>query len=83
MRGKASFEKIEKFLFHEEINTSYITHASSTMSPLAIKITNGNFFWTKNESKLTNDKKMENSRLILKNINLRIKKRSFVAIIGE
>ena len=90
-------ERVQKFMFNEEIDTSYIAHSRLPANENAIKITNGNFYWIKHErpggtTSIENNSKagcdqqeklVDRPQLILKNINMQIKTGSFVAILGE
>ncbi len=98
LQGQVSMERVQKFMFNEEIDTSYIAQSMVPASENAIKIANGNFYWVKNEKQHSSDdddnkNKVKNSadyqklveppQLILKNINMEIKRGSFIAILGE
>jgi len=93
LQGQVSMERVQKFMFNEEIDTSYIAHSRIPANETAIKITNGNFYWVKNEKSgdllLGNaehqDRKHSSGHphLILRNINMQIKRGSFVAILGD
>lgn len=98
LQGQVSLERIEKFMFSEEINVEYIKHnnQNNSQNNTAIKMTNGNFYWTQEQAKMGNHKapsetelqpRQEDAgkkhQLILNSINIEIKKGSFVAILGE
>ena len=87
LQGQVSLERLEKFMFSEDIDTSYIKKSESENSQTAIKIKNGNFYWNKGKSQEEIQDKQESfsdsDQPILKNINMDIKKGSFVAILGE
>jgi len=80
LQGQVSLSRLNKFLFAQTLDSSYITHnkttKNSTNDAAAVRITNGSFYWTNEQAK-------KDSELILKNINMEIKKGSFVAILGE
>jgi len=73
LQGQVSLDRVQEFMCSEEIETSYIS-TEKTENDEAIKIKNGNFLWTP---------KTEQQNYILKDINMQIKKGSFVAILGE
>jgi len=75
-------------MFSEDIDTSYITKTKDTAKDIAIKIKNGNFYWASKKTEPGNQEQEQEgftnpNNLILKNINMEIKKGSFVAILGE
>ena len=79
LQGQVSLSRLNKFLFAQTLDSSYITHnktIKNSTDAAALRITNGSFYWTNEQSK-------KDSELILKNINMEIKKGSFVAILGE
>ena len=108
-----SLERIEKFLFQDEINENNIIKNDENLikEGIAIKIENGNYSWgveypeekskfarkatkdilkrdqTKEEIKINFNNEKNNilltPQIILKNINLSIKKSEFICIIGE
>ena len=82
LQGQVSMQRLEEFMFSDDIDTSYIKKTSGNSS--AVKIQNGNFYWNQGGDK--NNKQATSSdsdKPILKNINMDIKKGSFVAILGE
>ena len=126
--SKISLDRIQKFLYAEEVSTSYIFRSRNTHTENAIKIINGNFAWIdeaaqakanqpKTQGKAGSStgkadsptekgdsspplKKPEPEKKpvdlekgpdgkppklihVLKNLNMEIKKGSFVAILGE
>jgi len=81
LQGQVSLERIQQFMCSEEINTDYISTEKND-SDEAITIKNGNFLWTSKTEETSNDKGSAQN-YILKNINMEIKKGSFVAILGE
>lgn len=100
LQGQVSLGRVEKFMFAEEIDSSYINRTNDHSNPVSIKISNGNFYWnhidtkpkeedqnkngnSKLENMLLNDNSHAKPDLILKDLNLEIKKGSFVAILGE
>ncbi len=79
LQGQVSLSRLNKFLFASTLDSSYITRNKTNNSltdSAAVRITNGSFYWTNEQNK-------KDSELILKNINMEIKKGSFVAILGE
>ncbi len=108
-----SLERIEKFLFQDEINENNIIKNDENLikEGITIKIENGNYSWgveypeekskfarkatkdilkrdqTKEEIKINFNNEKNNNlltpQIILKNINLSIKKSEFICIIGE
>jgi len=87
LQAQVSLERVEKFMFSEDIDTSYIRKIKSKdINSSAINIKNGNFSWTSKKDKTPEQNGIEDSlsnKPILKNINMDIKKGSFVAILGE
>lgn len=118
--SKISLDRIQKFLYAEEVSTSYIYRSRNSQAENAIKINNGNFAWideaaqakanqAKTQGKAGSPtgkpgspppKKPEPEKKpvdlekgpdgkpaklihVLKNLNMEIKKGSFVAILGE
>ena len=89
--AKVALDRISKFLTAEEIQADYIKKEESLgCNGTAIKVKNGNFYWLTEEEKQFKKKKeekledcLEEGKLILQDINLKIKKGSFVAILGE
>ena len=78
-----SLERVEKFMFSGDVDTSYISRRNDPKSDIAIKVQNGSFYWNdKPNNNVENNRKTFDNR-ILKNINMTIKKGSFVAILGE
>lgn len=51
LQGQLSLERIQKFLFAEEINAKYITRTNDLLNPTAIKVVNGNFHWVDKNAK--------------------------------
>ena len=130
---KVALDRVSKFLLAEDIQDEYIKKNEVDYPDVAIKMTNGNFYWLTEEEKKMKKKKEqeekekekqkedveksekgekeekkdegieekkeivvekqasessaenegEGEKLILKDINLEIKKGSFVAILGE
>ena len=78
--GQVSLGRVQNFMCAEEIDTSIINSRKDETDNVAVKINNGNFTWTTDDS--SNFFK-DPSNLILKDINLQIPKGSFVAILGE
>ena len=79
-------------MFAEEVDTEYMKHSKNSKKDVAIKIENGNFYWVKDVQKESQKKENNEiqlqevapkSQLILKDINMKIEKGSFVAILGE
>ena len=98
LQGQVSLGRVQDFMYAEEIDTSIINSNKDESDNVAIRIKNGNFAWTTDETKEDASKKDQKpsssiqpnpnffkdpSNLILKNINIDIKKGSFVAILGE
>jgi len=92
LQGQVSLDRLQKFLFSEEVNTEYVAHSKEPKGNVAIKIENGNFYWVKDDNQreylkteVRDIQLQETNRpdLILKDINMEIKKGSFVAILGE
>ncbi len=97
LQGQVSLQRIEKLMFSEEINIEYIKHNNYQRKTVAIKMTNGNFYWISEQKKMSGNKtssetelqpkqqedREKTSQLTLKNMNIEIKKGSFVAILGE
>ena len=79
LQGQISLGRVQDFMYAEEIDTSIINSNRNESDDVAVKIKNGNFAWTTNDEGTQQD----SSNLILKNINMEIKKGSFVAILGE
>ncbi|CAF0848112.1 unnamed protein product, partial [Didymodactylos carnosus] len=68
-----SDERISKFLSNEEIDEEAVQRVSCSDDENVIRIENGSFLWTSNEQR----------GLILKNINMCIRKGSLCAIVGS
>lgn len=96
VQSYVSLGRIEKFMFAEEIDMSYIEHNPRSVRDYAIKINNGSFNWVDKQPNATTDQPNLSAKtnvelnqikgesdLVLKNINLQIKRGSFVAILGE
>jgi len=78
--GQVSLGRVQDFMCAEEIDTSIINLKRDETDPVAVKINNGNFTWTTDE---TRNFWKDPSNLILKDINLQINKGAFVALLGE
>ena len=65
LQGQVSVARLNKFMFSSIVDSSYIRHSKENISDSAVKITNGNFYWTNEATKKESD-------LILKNINMDI-----------
>ncbi len=83
-------KRVQQFMFNGEVDTSYIIRSKQAASPVALAITNGNFYWQskqadseKEEPPASEDLTKNGYKLILKDINMTIPKGSFVAILGD
>jgi len=76
LQGQVSLERVEKFMFSGEVDTSYINKNKDAHSDIAIKVQNGNFSWNEKSNNNENNRKGVDN-LILKNINMTIKKGFF------
>ena len=95
LQGLVSLKRIQQFMFNGEVDTNYIARSKqANISNVALKITNGNFYWLNKQSSNPEDQDGEKEppssedlkdgyKLILKDINMTIPKGSFIAILGE
>lgn len=64
-QGKVSLDRIQKFLCSEEVDAQYITHTKDSTKPVALEITNGNFYWTDKSGKKKDPQNAEEESKIL------------------
>ena len=98
LQAHISVGRLQKYLFSDDIDTSYIQASKYANKDNAIKIANGTFFWleAKKDNPLTGspipkaiaetkptETVQAKPKLVLKDINIEIKTGSFVAILGE
>lgn len=51
LQGQVSVSRLNKFMFSQILDSSYINHSKRNISDTAIKITNGNFYWNNEGTK--------------------------------
>jgi len=89
LQGLVSLKRVEQFMFNGEVDTSYIARSKQAASNIALKITNGNFYWlnkpleAEEKELFSQESTTSGYKLILKDINMTIPKGSFVAILGD
>ena len=58
LQGQVSLERVQKFMFADEVDTSYIDRSRDSLNSTAVKIQNGNFYWVdKAKEESTNESK--------------------------